>query len=1170
MTRDHGDPRALLESATEATFLLAEGIEDCNDRTVAVLGLSRERLIGRTLPELSPSRQPDGGASAERWARRAQAAASGLEQCFEWRFVGGNGEPLDTLLSLEPVESDGRALLLARVRDLTHLRRAESALAESETRLQQILDNTTALIYVKDREGRFLFANRHFLRVFRRGEQDVVGRTDADIFPSAQAAEYADNDRLVLERNAAIEFEESAMLDGAERAYLSIKFPLFNTQGEAYAVCGISTDITERKRTAEALRHAALGVSGARGRDVFPALARYLATALGVDFAFIALPIPGKPGRMRTLALYVRGEIAESTEYDLAGSPCSRVVGQQFRFFARDTCRMFPGDSMLSRYAIEGYAAIPLFDSRGRPMGLMGALHDRPLADERLAESMLKIFSVRAAAELERMYSEASYRSIFEASEDAIFVHDWDTGAIVDVNPKACAAYGYSYDEMRRINVGDLSSGEPPYTLEEAGRLFEKVKRGEPQRIEWHRRNKDGSLHWDEVYIRAAEIAGENRIVAFTREITERKHAEEALRASEEQYRAIFNSSVDGLGLCAFDGRVVDANPAFCRLHGYTREELLATESFQFLHPDSHIRCWAFFEAVSQGRPISTEAKAQRKDGTTFDAEVHGVHVQYQGQPHLLIITRDITERKEREEALRRSENRLRQSEERYRLLFEMESDAIVLVDAETFEHLDVNRAAVDLYGYTREELLRLKSTDLSAESEKTQAAMRSGTGFVRVPLRYHRKKDGTLFPVEITANFFELHGRKIMLAAIRDITERKRAEEARAQLEAQLRQAQKMEAIGHLSGGIAHDFNNILTTVMGYIAMAQERLARAPDDKLERYLERALRSGRQARDLIQQLLTFSRGQRGAPRPLALAPLVNESVKLLRSTLPSSIEFETAFDSALPAVQLDPVQLDQVLMNLCINARDAMDGSGVLHVGLRRVRHGAVVCSSCRQQVRGDFVELAVGDTGAGIAPEVLDRMFEPFFTTKEPGKGSGMGLSTVHGIVHEHGGHVVVETAPGAGARFRVLFRAMPEAAQSAATPGAADTSAASTRRLRGRALVVDDEPAVAEFMQELLESWGVEVTVRNNPVEAQALFAEHPDRFDLVVTDQTMPKLTGLELARALSALRPGLPVLLYTGYAERLTEEQTRAAGVRALVRKPIDTRQFFVLLEEYLRA
>lgn len=462
MTRDSDVWRALLERESDAAFLLGERIADCNGRAVLVLGLARERLIGRALPELSPARQPDGGLSSERWARRAEAAAAGPEPCFEWRFTGAGGAPLDALVALALAGIEGRAFLLARVRDLTALRRAESALAESETRLQQILDNTTALIYVKNREGRFFCANRHFLRLFRRREAEVVGRTDAEIFPPEQAAQYAANDRLVFERNAAIEVEEAATLDGAERAYLSIKFPLFNTHGEANAVCGISTDITERKRTEEALRHAALGVSGARGRDVFPALVRYLATALGVDFAFIALPVPGRPGRLRTLAFYAQGTIADNVEYDLAGSPCERVVGQRFQFYPRDVHRAFAGDAMLAQHAIEGYAAIPLLDSRGRSMGLMAALHGQPLADERLAESMLKIFSVRAAAELERMYSEASYRSIFEASEDAIFVHDWDTGAIVDVNPKACAAYGYGNDELLRLDVGHLSSGEHP------------------------------------------------------------------------------------------------------------------------------------------------------------------------------------------------------------------------------------------------------------------------------------------------------------------------------------------------------------------------------------------------------------------------------------------------------------------------------------------------------------------------------------------------------------------------------------------------------------------------------------------------------------------------------------------------------------------------------------
>ena len=636
--------------------------------------------------------------------------------------------------------------------------------ADSVLILQQILDHATAVVYVKDRDGRYHFVNRLFLELFHRSANEIIGHTDAEIFPPEITAELHRNDALVFERNAPIEFEEQVPSDDGMHTYLSLKFPLYNAQGAAYAVCGISSDITERK-TAEA-----------------------------------------------------------------------------------------------------------------------------------------------------------------------------------------------------------------------------------------------------------------------------------ALRASEERYHTIFNASVDGFALCTPDGRIMEANPAFCRLQGYTREELLAAESFQFVHPDSHLRCWAFFEAASAGHSLKSEAIAQRKDGTIFDAEVHGVPVRYGNEPHLLLI--------------------------------------------------------------------------------------------------------------------------------MRDITERKQAEAERARLGAQLRQAQKMEAIGHLTGGVAHDFNNILTAVMGYVAMAQERVAAQGDEKLDLYLERALRSGRQARDLIQQMLTFSRGQRGEPRALQLPPLVKESVKLMRSTLPSSIEFDTELDAALPAVLLDPVQLEQVLMNLCINARDAMQDAGTLNIALKITTHRDTVCTSCHQPVRGAFVELAVSDTGPGISAEVVERMFEPFFSTKETGRGSGMGLSIVHGIVHEHDGHIVVETAPGRGARFRVLFRPMANAEGEAIRAETTGTVSAS-RQLKGRVLLVDDEPAVAEFMAELLGSWGLEVTVQQSPGEAQTSFADDPEKYDFVVTDQTMPRLTGLDLARSLLARRPDLPVILYTGYAERLTEAQTRGSGIRAFVTKPIDIGAFFTLVEGILK-
>ncbi len=289
------------------------------------------------------------------------------------------------------------------------------------------------------------------------------------------------------------------------------------------------------------------------------------------------------------------------------------------------------------------------------------------------------------------------------------------------------------------------------------------------------------------------------------------------------------------------------------------------------------------------------------------------------------------------------------------------------------------------------------------------------------------------------------------------------------------------------------------------------------------------------------------------------------AAKLLRPTLPSTLEVSLDLnDEALPA-RVDPVQVEQVLLNLCINARDAMAGQGWIGLTVRESSGTDQVCTACRQRFDGRFVEISVRDSGPGIAPEVVERMFEPFFSTKEVGKGSGMGLSTVHGIVHEHGGHVLVETAPGKGAVFRVLFPAV----AGRAAPREKTVRAKPKPKLAGRVLVVDDEDLILELLGDLLTGWGLEVTLKTNGLEGKHAFAAEPQRYDIVLTDQTMPRVTGLELARQIRAIRPDTPVILYTGYGEHIAEHELAAAGVRALARKPVEPAALFTLLKTSLK-
>jgi len=376
--------------------------------------------------------------------------------------------------------------------DIDERIRVQRELEESEARLQQILNNATAVVFVKDTEGRFLFVNREWERLFHIRQEDMVGKTDRECFAADNARAFRANDLLVLERDAPMQFEETAPLDDGAHTYISIKFPLHDANGVAYAVCGISTDITERKRSDEALR-----------------------------------------------------------------------------------------------------------------------------------------------------VSEASYRAIFDASEDAIFVLDVDTRAIVDVNLNACATFGYTRDEFRQLDAGTLGTGEHPYTRDEAMRLIARATAGEQLCFEWHSRRKDGSLFWHEVFVKRVTIGGKDRILALARNITDRKAAEQAVLASEEQYHSMFNASIDGLALWNAAGGIVDTNPALWRMYGYGDHSTLTPG--RWTGPSYGAE---FLRSVAAGVSICREVTEMRPDGTTLELEVHGVPMQYQGQPHVLTITRDITERK--------------------------------------------------------------------------------------------------------------------------------------------------------------------------------------------------------------------------------------------------------------------------------------------------------------------------------------------------------------------------------------------------------------------------------------------------------------------------------------------------------------------------------------------
>lgn len=469
----------------------------------------------------------------------------------------------------------------------------------------------------------------------------------------------------------------------------------------------------------------------------------------------------------------------------------------------------------------------------------------------------------------------------------------------------------------------------------------------------------------------------------------------------------------------------------------------------------------------------------------------------------------------------------LRTSEERYRQLFNAESDAIVVIDVETLTHVEVNTAAVNLYGYSHEELFKLRATDLSAEPEETQLQVQRGEGAVHIPLRYHKKRDGTIFPVEIVANFFELDGHRLLLAAMRDISGRLRGEEEQSRLRDELAQAHKMESIGRLAGGIAHDFNNMLGVILGHTELA---LLRVPaQDPLHKGLVEIDKAARRSAELTRRLLAFARKQTVIPKVLDINEIVDGMADMLKRLMGEDIDFVWSPAASLWPVKIDPSQIDQILANLCANARDAITNVGKVVISTANKSFTATTCThheGCRE---GDYVMLSIRDTGCGMENDVLLNLFEPFYTTKDIGKGTGLGLATVYGIVQQNRGFIVVDSEPDQGSCFAVFLPRYTD------QPSLLPKETATKKLVVGSEtiLVVEDEPAILGMTCEMLKQIGYQVMMADSPTEALRQIGEYQGKIDLLMTDVIMPVMNGWELAQQLLAIQPSMKLLFTSGY-------------------------------------
>lgn len=671
----------------------------------------------------------------------------------------------------------------------------------------------------------------------------------------------------------------------------------------------------------------------------------------------------------------------------------------------------------------------------------------------------------------------------------------------------------------------------------------------------------DGSMHWLRWSVTPwqdmqGEIGG---IIISAENITERKQAETALRNSEEYFRTLFEQATDGILVSDAQERFIEVNTAACRQLGYLREDLLNMSISDLLVPEEASRLASEITRLSQGEVMRREWHMRRKDGSVFFCEVTSKQLP---DGRLQRFLRDITQ-------ARRAQALLQERQHFLQRILDAEPACVGLIDAQGTV-LEMNAAGLAIMEAKNREQVIGKYLAQFVVPEHRKA-------FVQLQQRAVEGTGGTLrfdiIGLQGTRCAMETHvvpfrdstGAVIAtLSLTTDITERRRIAAENQRLALQLQQAQKMEAISRLTAGFAHDFNNILASILGYSGLALEQHVPDKSGKLADFLREIQNAGICARDLIADMLAFLHSGRTKREPVLLESLVQEAAKTFEPLLPPSITFEVRIETDDIHVLAEPAQLHQVIMNLIINARDAAGEHGSIALAIRSTHGVNAICDGCHGNVTGDFVELAVSDNGPGIPPDILPRIFNPFYTAQITGKNTGMGLSMVHGVIHNSGGHIVIDSLAGSGTTIRVM---LPKADTLAASMTGVPTAAEHAVKNNGHILVVDDEEVLAHLFAEILKTHGYQVTVFSDSREALRRFYSTPAEFDAVISDQTMPGLTGVELAHALRVLRPELPIILCTGYSAALNPDIAARLRV-AFLSKPVSFDALLLTLEQAL--
>ncbi len=762
--------------------------------------------------------------------------------------------------------------------------------------------------------------------------------------------------------------------------------------------------------------------------------------------------------------------------------------------------------------------AYPIYDETGKPEFMGGICTD-----------------ITERKNVEEEYEK--FKTISDKSNSGNAISDLD-GNLVYLNDSFARMHGYCLSECMGKHVSMFHTEEQLSTIRASMETL--IGKGSFETLElWHKR-KDETVF--PTLMNGALISddkGNPQLLSATIiDITEQKKAEQDLHDSEKLFRNLFYIAPDSMAISRVeDGKYIDINEKFTQQTGFTREDSLGRTSLDiglWVHPED-------FQSVHEqirltGKIDNFETQFRLKDGRIRTGLLSATIVELDKKPHVLGVVKDIDD-------IRKAQA----EHDRLATAVDQAAERVVITDPDG-KIVYVNPAFEISTGYTRDEAIGQYAAIISSGKHDSSFyedmwKTISGGNVWRGRI-INKHKDGYMIHEQSTITPVKDSGGTIVnyVQIATDIT-------AEENLRDQLAQSQKMEAIGTLASGIAHDFNNIVQAIMGYTELVMDDLP--VESRAYINLEKVMAAAQRSGEMVKQILTFSRRSTSEVTTIDIGPLTKEGLKFLRAAIPANIEIKENIKPNLGKILANPTQIHQVLMNLCINAAQAIKAEkGAILVELDQLDLDISFTSYNPPLLPGKHLRLSVSDTGSGIAPNIVDKIFDPYFTTKESGKGTGLGLSVVHGILVSYNGAITVNSDPGKGATFCVYFPVVDD-------PGEGDNrDSGSKERPCGseQVLVIDDETILVELVASKLKRLGYNVTATTDPQEALRLLVESPQKFDVVVTDMMMPKMSGIELAQKISTSWPALPVVICTGWGELISNEQIKKAGIRAIVRKP----------------